>query len=126
MRAQGFPLAADQLSAFFKAVDLDQDGRITYSELVEAVHLMEPLPYTPSSGILIRQNEIERAIQTNRALERLYLPSYPYYFYPYYPTYYPASFYPYLSLAEIRIRENSLDRLNRSRLAAIESDSRIR
>jgi len=87
---------------------------------------MEPLPYVPNSDVLIRQADIERALQRSRSLERLYLSSYPYYFYPYYPTYYPASYYPYLSLAELRLRESSLDRLRSSRLAAIETESRIR
>lgn len=93
---------------------MDEDGKISYTELVEAVHLMEPLPY--STDAVVRSIEIERALERSRALERLYLPSYPYYFYPYYPNYYP-SYFPYLHLSDIRIRENSLERLRRSRLA---------
>lgn len=84
-----------EINAFFRMVDLDEDNRITYSELVEAVHLMEPLPYEFTMPTML-DTEIRRAIETNRALERLYLSSYPYYFYPYYPKYYP-SYYPYLS-----------------------------
>lgn len=48
MNDQGCPLGDEDLNAFFRAVDSDEDGRISYAELVEAVHLMEPLPYRPS------------------------------------------------------------------------------
>lgn len=125
MRSQGMTLTVDHLNAFFRAVDLDQDGRISYSELVEAVHLMEPLPYVPPVDIRPSMTELERSLNRSKALERLYLSSYPYYFYPYYPTVYPASSYPYLTLTEMRLRESSLERLRRSRLEALERESRV-
>lgn len=118
------PLTENELNAFFTAVDLDRDGKISYSELMEAVHLMEPLPYRRESQTL-RQSELLAAIENNRSLERLSLQSYPYYFYPYYPYYYPY-YYPTLKLENLRQRENSLDRLRRSRLQQIESENRIR
>ncbi|CAK69374.1 unnamed protein product (macronuclear) [Paramecium tetraurelia] len=121
MQKQGAPLLNEEVDSFFDAVDLDQDGRISYSELVEAVHLMEPLPYRSS---VVRDTDYIRAVENNRSLERLALPSYPYYFYPYYPYYYPY-YYPSLRLENVRQRENSLERLRRSRLQQIESENRI-
>lgn len=100
MRNQSTPLLQDELLAFMAAVDLDQDGRVSYSELVEAVHLMEPLPYRSTEHGL-RESEILNAIEKNRSLERVYLPSYPYYFYSYYPYYYPY-YYPSLRLENQR------------------------
>jgi hypothetical protein len=91
-------LLNDEVDAFFDAVDLDNDGRISYSELVEAVHLMEPLPYRSST---IRDSEYLKAVENNRSLERLSLSNYPYYFYPYYPYYYPY-YYPSLRLESVR------------------------
>jgi Ca2+-binding EF-hand superfamily protein len=59
MRDVGMVSTYDDIEAFFRAVDLDQDGRITYTELIEAVHLMEPLPYEAdplsNSSSLIRR-----------------------------------------------------------------------
>lgn len=111
------------MDAFFKGVDLDEDRRIGYSDLVEAVHLMEPLPYRPTSTteLVARESEIRLQLEKSKALERLYLSSYPYYIYPYYPLYYP-SYYPYWRLSEMRLRESSLERLRRSRL---ESEERL-
>lgn len=123
-RAHAQPLTAEELLHFFKAVDQDEDNRISYQELIEAVHLMEPLPYTPLNNSIIKAYEIERALERSRSLERLNLSSYPYYFYPYYPYYYP-SYFPYLRLHDVRVRENSLDRLRRSRLAQVEQDKNI-
>lgn len=117
-------LTQEEVQAFFVAVDLDQDDKISYSELVEAVHLMEPLPYKPSTSS-IRESQLLSAIENKRSLERTYLPSYPYYFYSYYPYYYPY-YYPNLKLENLRQRENSLDRLRRSRLSQLESESRLR
>lgn len=54
-------ITEEELKAFFRAVDLDLDGRVSYSELVEAVHLMEPLPYK-SSGVGLRESEIMSAV----------------------------------------------------------------
>ena len=116
-KAHGFSLTNDELVAFFKGVDLDEDGRISYHELIEAVHLMEPLNYF--SDVIIRASEMEKAVERSRALERIILPQYPYYFYPYYPHFYP-SFFPYLHLNEMRVRENSLDRLRKTRLGQVE------
>ena len=45
MRDLSIILTYDDIEAFFRSVDLDEDGRISYNELVEAVHLMEPLTY---------------------------------------------------------------------------------
>lgn len=104
---------------------MDFDGRISYSELIEAVHLLEPLPYKLPSSLAIREAELQAALERSRSLERIHYPYYPYYFSPYYPLYYP-SYYPYLRLTEQRLRESSLDRLRRSRLAQLEADSRVR
>jgi Ca2+-binding EF-hand superfamily protein len=49
MQDQAVPLTFEEEEAFFRAVDLNEDGKISYSELVEAVHLMEPLPYAPGN-----------------------------------------------------------------------------
>ena len=49
---------------------MDQDGKISYSELVEAVHLMEPLPYKPDVPL---RSELLNAIENSRSLERIYL-----------------------------------------------------
>ncbi len=109
MRDLSIVLSYDDIEAFFRSVDLDEDRRVSYSELVEAVHLMEPLPYDYSPAI-DSSREIRRAIEHNHALERLYLSTYPYYFYPYYTSYYPY-YYPYLSNTEINLRASSLERL---------------
>ncbi|KAM3137109.1 hypothetical protein pb186bvf_010837 [Paramecium bursaria] len=122
MKNQGIILLRDELDAFFQAVDLDQDGKISYSELVEAVHLMEPLPYKPDVPL---RSELLNAIENSRSLERIYLSQYPYYFYPYYPYYYPY-YYPSLKLESTRERERSLERLHRSRIQQINTESRLR
>lgn len=116
MKNQGYVLTNEETDAFFKATDLDEDGKISYSELIESVHLLEPLPYRVPSTVSIREVELEKALERSRSLERIYYPYYPYYFSPYYPLYYP-SYYPYLRLSDVRLRESSLDRLRRSRLA---------
>ncbi|CAD8052769.1 unnamed protein product [Paramecium primaurelia] len=121
MQRQNAPLLNDEVISFFDAVDLDQDGKISYSELVEAVHLMEPLPYRSN---IIRDNDFVKAVENNRSLERLSFSSYPYYFYPYYPYYYPY-YYPNLRLESVRQREDSLERLRRSKLQQIQSENRI-
>lgn len=59
MRDLSIILTYDDLESFFRSVDLDEDGRISYSELVEAVHLMEPLPYD-YSPIVDTSREIRR------------------------------------------------------------------
>ena len=59
MKEQAVPFSYDDLEAFFRSVDLDEDGRISYSELVEAVHLMEPLPYD-YSPVVDTSSEIRR------------------------------------------------------------------
>ena len=33
-------MSNDELSAFFRVVDLDEDGRISYTELLEAITLV--------------------------------------------------------------------------------------
>ncbi len=37
MRSNNSPLTYDELWAFFRVVDTDEDGRISYSELLEAI-----------------------------------------------------------------------------------------
>jgi hypothetical protein len=108
-------LRIEEIEAFFRMVDLDEDGRISYSELIEAVHLLEPLPYRIPSNLTIREAELQSALDRSRSLERIYYPYYPYYFSPYYPQYYP-SYYPYLRIGEQRIRESSLEVLRKSKL----------
>lgn len=101
---------------------MDDDDRISYGDLIEAVHLKEPLPYTPSASVVIKSDEIERALERANSLERLYLSSYPYYFYPYYPASYPT-YFTYLNFNErMRVRENSIERLRNSRFVEIESE----
>jgi len=73
---------------------------------------MEPLPYRSN---IIRDNDFVKAVENNRSLERLSFSSYPYYFYPYYPYYYPY-YYPNLRLESVRQREDSLERLRKSKL----------
>jgi Ca2+-binding EF-hand superfamily protein len=51
-------LSLEEGDAFFRAVDLDEDGKISYSELIEAVHLLEPLPYRVPSSVAIREAEL--------------------------------------------------------------------
>jgi hypothetical protein len=58
LKQQGVVLTAEEVEAFFQAVDLDEDGRISYSELIEAVHLLEPLPYRIPSSVVIREAEL--------------------------------------------------------------------
>ena len=58
MKQQGVSLLLEEADAFFRAVDLDEDGKISYSELIEAVHLLEPLPYRVPSSVAIREAEL--------------------------------------------------------------------
>lgn len=57
LRANGVYLSLTEQEAFFRAVDTDEDGKISYTELVEAVHLMEPLPYRPSAAVELALRE---------------------------------------------------------------------
>lgn len=65
-------------------------------------------------------------LQDSHSYERHYVSTYPHVVYTTTTTSYPTTNFPYVSFADIRLRENSLDRINRSRLADIETESRIR
>lgn len=44
-------MSSDELLAFYRVVDLDEDGRISYSELLEAVTLVPNYFSRPSNNV---------------------------------------------------------------------------
>jgi hypothetical protein len=65
------------LLAFFRVVDLDEDGRISYTELLEAITLVpnyfsarNKAPQSPVVKDLQRSRELVNTIERNIELER--------------------------------------------------------
>jgi Ca2+-binding EF-hand superfamily protein len=56
----GVPLSRDEAIAFFRVVDTDEDGRITYSELLEALTMV---PDFFKSSVIVQELRKSREME---------------------------------------------------------------